>query len=434
MSHQNTIFYQEKQVFTLDFTAEKVSSEGGIALLSKIERKYHIIKSLSESIEDKRHESYTRYDIYDLLKVRVFMILLGYEDANDVDKLKNDELFSKMLNGSVASQPTISRFENSVDRHQIFDILEHWLDRYIDSLKGRKQVTIDIDATDAETFGNQQLTLYNGFYGHYMYNELFFHDGDTGQIILPVLRPGNAHSNWWYTAILKRIVKKIREKYPDIKVFIRADSGFSTPKFYNLSREFNLKYVIGVAANEVLKRKTESYRNMVDKLFVRKGVKRQIFVHSFKYQAGSWDEPEKCYAKIESTGKGLNVRYFISNFENKSAKEIYRDFYIKRGETSENRIKEVKNMCFSDRMSNHNFEANFFRLIISSLAYEFMLVIKQKIKKTGHEKAKKWQVDNIRLFLLKIGGFLKETKRRVIIKLSKSAPYQDLYLNILHLS
>jgi len=135
-----------------------------------------------------------------------------------------------------------------------------------------------------------------------------------------------------------------------------------------------------------------------------KNEKHQHFIGPYSYQAGTWEEEEKCYSKIESTGKGMNIRHFISNFETEDVRKIYFDFYVKRGDTSENRIKEAKSMCFSGRMSNHNFWANFFRLIISSLAYEMFLLIKQAIKKTSFNKAMKWQINNIRLFLLKIGG------------------------------
>jgi len=128
----------------------------------------------------------------------------------------------------------------------------------------------------------------------------------------------------------------------------------------------------------------------------------------------------------------MNTRHFVSNFKSKNARDIYFNFYVKRGDAGENRIKEVKTMCYADRLSNHDFWANFMRLIISSLAYETMRIIKTKIGKTKHENAKTWQVNNIRLFLLKIGGFIQETKRRIIIKLSESAVYKDLYLELLH--
>jgi hypothetical protein len=431
MSNKDIAFYSKNKAYKIDFKAENISSDGGIALLEKIERKHHLIKDFSKNIVDKRNQSYVQYDIYNLLKTRVFMLAQGYEDTNDVEKLKTDELFTEFFNNKLTSQSTLSRFENSVDKHQIFNILNNMLLKYVKSLKGRDKVIIDIDGTDAETYGHQQLTMFNGFYGHFMYNELFFHDGETGEIILPVLRPGNAHSNWWYVSILRRIVKAIKTEHPDIDIFIRADSGFSTPKFYDFAYQNNLKYTIGIASNDVLKNFFSKKINIVAERYVKKSIKKQFITKSFQYQAKSWQRPEKCYAKIESTGNGLNVRYFISNFENQTPREIYFDFYVKRGDASENRIKEVKNMCYSNRMSNHNFWANFFRLIISTLTYELMLLIKQKIQKTKHETAKKWQVNNIRLYLLKIGGMIKKTKRLITISLSKSAVYQDIFLDIL---
>src|SRR5699024_7025032 len=124
------------------------------------------------------------------------------EDTNDVHHLKKDPLFKDILQGEMASQPTLSRFENRADKTMIFDFCYTWIDRYVASLEGREEVVIDIDATDDPAHGSQQLTMFNGFYGRFMYNELFFHDGHTGQIIVPVLRPGNSHSNKWYVAIL----------------------------------------------------------------------------------------------------------------------------------------------------------------------------------------------------------------------------------------
>jgi len=226
--------------------------------------------------------------------------------------------------------------------------------------------------------------------------------------------------------------QKIRAQYPDIEIIIRADSGFSTPIFYKYAREAGLKYTIAIASNAVLKRKTQLLANCVTYSYVKKGIKKQILKEAFDYKARSWEDAEKCYAKVESTGKGLNIRYFISNLEEKSAREIYFDFYVKRGDASENRIKEVKNMCFSDRLSNSNFYANFIRMIISSLAYELMLLIKEKIKKvTKDDQPKKWLVNNIRLFLLKIAAIVKITKRRISISISSTAIYKDLFLSII---
>ncbi|MEA3318045.1 MAG: IS1380 family transposase [Bacteroidota bacterium] len=432
MSYKDTVFYKKNKAYFVNSKAQNLSSDGGILIAEHVEKQCRIIKNTSDTFVDNRNQNYVTHSYYDMLKQRVYGILLGYEDANDVEKLKQDALIKEILDEKLASQPTISRFENSFDKTQVFRTLYAWIDKYIISLKGRKKVTIDIDGTDAQTYGHQQLSLFNGFYGHFMYNELFFHDGETGQIITPVLRPGNAHSNWWYVSILKRIIKRIYAQYPDIEIFIRADSGFSTPVFYKFAREYKLKYTIAIASNAVLKRKTQLLSNCVSYSYVKKGMKKQVFTNGFDYQAESWEQSEKCYAKVESTGKGLNIRYFISNFEDKSAREIYFDFYVKRGDTSENRIKEVKNMCFSDRLSDSNFHANFLRLIISSLAYEIMLLIKEKIKKvTKDEQPKKWLVNNIRLFLFKVAAVVRITKRRIIISISSTAIYKDLFLSII---
>jgi hypothetical protein len=430
MSNKDTVYYKEDKAVLVDFNAEKISSDGGMLLLEKIERRHKVIAYFSKHIEEKRNNSYIQHPIGKLLKQRVLLLMQGYEDANDINLLKNDPIVNEIFNNNTCSQPTISRFENSIDKHQIYSLLEAWLDRYVSKLANRKKVVIDIDSTDAETFGNQQLSMYSGFYGHTMYNELFFHDGETGDIILPVLRPGNAHSNWWYVSILKRVVRKIREKYSDIEIHIRADSGFSTPKFYELADRENLKYTIAISSNNVLKTRIKRAESAVRHLYLSDNKKHQHFVGPYLYKAGTWNKARNCYSKVESTGKGMNIRHFISNFESEDAREIYFDFYVKRGDSSENRIKEAKSMCFSGRMSNQKFWANFLRVIISSIAYEMFVLIKETINKTSFNKAKKWQINNIRLFLLKIGGFIKHTKRRVYVNLSKSYAYKELFLEL----
>ena len=425
MSHKDTAFYRGNKLVSFDFSAEKISSDGSVLLLEKLERKHKLINHFSKILPDRRDPSRITHSVSKLLKQRVYGIMLGYEDANDVKYLKNDPLLQDILEGDLASQPTISRFENTMDKHVIFKLCYAWVDRYVRTLKNRKSIIIDIDATDDPTHGNQQFSMFNGYYMQFMYNELFFHDGETGQIILPVLRPGNSHSNKWYVSILKRILIKIKNEYPDIEITIRADSGFSGPAFYKLADFFELEYTVGQASNEVLKREVLSVAQEVLSKYVSKGIKHQQFIN-FEYQAQTWDKPQKCYSKIESTGKGLNVRHFISNIDEEDARSLYFNFYVKRGDASENRIKEVKNMCYSDRLSNHAFWANFMRLILSSIAYEMFLLLKQAIKQTKHEEAKRWQVNTIRVALLKVGATIKKTKRRIYYRFSRAFPHQDL--------
>jgi hypothetical protein len=426
MRNKNTAFYRGKTEVSVDFSAEEISSDGSVVLLEKLEREHKLLRYFSKVIPDHRDPMRTVHKIEKLLRQRIYTLMQGYEDTNDVNYLKNDPLYKDILDGEMASQPTLSRFENSMDKASIFALCNAWVNRYVGTLKNRKRIIIDIDSTDDPTYGNQQMSMFNGYYGHFMYNELFFHDGQTGQIIVPVLRPGNSHSNKWYVAILKRVVRKIREHYPDLEIIIRGDSGFSCAPFYLLADQMNLKFTLGLSSNEVLKRKVARAEKAVSHLFVRKNIKHQHFM-AHRYQAASWHKPQQCYSKVESTGKGLNTRHIVSNMDSKDARDIYFGFYVQRGDASENRIKEVKNMCFSDRLSNHGFWGNFFRLFLSSLAYEMFLLLKKAIRKTKFEAAKKWQISTIRASLLKVGATIRVTKRRVYYQLSKAFVYQDLF-------
>jgi len=426
MSEKTTAFYRGNTAVSVDFSAEGVSSDGAVVLLDKLEREHHLIAEISDHIPDRRDPAKVTHSVEKLLRQRVFTLMQGYEDCNDVEHLHHDPLFEDLLGGPMASQPTLSRFENSVDKRALFDLCRAWLARYVDSLAGREELIIDIDATDDPTHGCQQLSMFHGFYGQFMYSELFFHDGKTGQIIVPVLRPGNSHSNRWYVGILRRVVRAIRARYPQMSITIRGDSGFSCPAFYELAAEQQLQFVLGVASNAVLKKRTARLADAVRRRHVSQGNTYQHFT-SFPYQAGSWPSAQRCIAKVESTGRGLNVRYIVSNLPDKTAREIYFQVYVQRGEASENRIKEVKNMCYSDRLSNHSYWANFLRLLVSCLAYELFLLLKQAIRKTASTQAHTWQISTIRTRLLKVGATIRTTKRRIYYRLSKAFTYKRLF-------
>lgn len=434
MSHKDTLFYRQKQRYSFNCENENLSTDGGAVLLEKVERKHKILKNFSSQLPDNRCASRVDFTYNQILKQRVFLLVQGYQDCNDVAYLKNDSLIKDMLESDLCSQPTLSRFENSFSIRDVYNLCTYWVENYVESIDSKRDIiTIDVDGTDDPTHGNQQLSLYNGYYGQTMYNELFFHDGDTGQIILPVLRPGNVHSNRWFVKILSKIIDKIRVKFPDKIIRLRADGGFSGPAFYDLVEQKNIQYCVGMTANSVLKKKTAFVEQAVSKTFVKENEKHQHFIPSFKYKAESWTKEQDCYAKIESTGKGLNVRYFSSNIPNLSGREIYKEIYTKRGDASENRIKEVKNMCYSGRLSCHYFVPNFIRLFMSSLAYEMFVILKKYIKQTTDDAAKKWQIDNIRLFLLKVGATIKNSIREVKINFSKSYICKYLFQQIINL-
>jgi len=431
MSKKNIIFYKSKQAFQYNFTNEVTGTDGAVMLLEAVERKYKLIKNFSKAITDNHNQSYIQHDIETMVKQRVYLMMQGYEDCNDEEYLQNDKLIQEVLCGQLVSQPTLSRFENSFDKKSIYNLSEKFADRYVEGLsKDQKEVIIDVDGTDDEAHGNQQLALFNGYYGQYMYHPLVIHDGQTGALILPVLRPGNCHSNRGFVSIIKRIVEKIRTKLPEVEITVRGDCGFSLPEFYELAEKKGLKFCIGITRNERLKKYTEEAEKRIQSEYVENREKHQEFIGSFSYKAESWSKEETCYAKVESTGKGLNVRYYCSNIEGKTAQELYQNFYVLRGDASENRIKEFKNMCYADRLSCNKFTANCFRLLLSALCYEFFRLLKQLIKATGNKQASIWQVDNIRLYLLKVGASIKKKIKTITISYSKSYVCQDLFHQI----
>jgi len=363
-----------------------------------------------------------------MLKQRTFLLALGYEDCDDSDTLRKDPIISMVLGGDLASQPTLSRLENNISKRTIFALYAKFIERYVKSIKpGQSEVTIDVDCTDDPTHGAQQLSLFNGHHGQFMYNELVFFDGVTGQLILPVLRPGNVHTSRWMPKILNRIVKAIRAVHPHIQIIIRADAGFSNPDFFNLSESSHLEFCMGLRGNQVLNNLIKNDYDQVKGQYADNGLQHQRFVGPFAYQAESWEKPQRVYAKVESTGLGMNVRFYVSSMGNYDAQGLYTKFYVRRGETCENRIKDIKNYCYSDRLSCSSYWANCFRLMLACLAYELLRLVKVAISKTEHENCHSWNLQSIRLHLLKVAGYVKVRVKYCLVKLSNAFVYQDLF-------
>jgi len=432
MHNKIKLFSRNKQEIYLDFSADVISSDGGIIISELIEKESGLIKQFCKKLTDKRHPSYTKHNSYKILKQLVFLLNQGYADCNDEKHLRNDPILNELSDGRVVSQPTLSRFENSITRQDIYRVSEYFVEQWIKSIPAdKKKVIIDVDSTDCETYGKQQMSMFNNFYGEYMYNPLLFHDGETGQLILPILRAGNVHTANGFIPILSRIINRLRAKHPDIKIIIRGDSGFSGAVFYNYADKHNIDFCLGMPANQILQELVKNEEEAISQWFYEQGEAFQYFTYKMEYKAGTWDKPQNVYAKIESTKRGMNKRFFCSNLLGVTAIELYHDFYVKRGDRSENRIKELKTMCFSDRLSCHEFYANYFRLFLSSLSYEMFRLIKNKIQKTGNIESSKWQVSNIRLFLLKVGATIKKRVKTLTIQLSKSYVCRELLTQML---
>jgi len=432
MKGTNIAFSTQYKRIEFDFSAEQISSDGGVLILNNVERKHNILRDFVSVIPDYRSPLLIKHDLLKMLKQRTYLMALGYEDCDDSDTLRKDPIISMVLGSDLASQPTLSRLENNISKRTIFDLYTKFIERYVKSIKaGQSEVIIDIDCTDDPTHGAQQLSLFNGHHGQFMYNELVFFDGVTGQLILPVLRPGNVHTSRWMPQILSRIVKAIRAEHPYIQIIIRTDAGFSNSDFFNLAENQLLEFCMGLRGNQVLNKQIESHYAQVKEQYADNGLQHQLFVGPFAYQATSWDKPQQVYAKIESTGIGMNVRFYISSMGNYDAKGLYTKFYVMRGETCENRIKDIKNYCYSDRLSCCSFWANSFRLMLACLAYELLRLVKIAIIKTEHDNCHSWSLQSIRLHLLKVAGYVKTRVKYCLVKLSSAFAYQDLFEKVI---
>jgi hypothetical protein len=411
----------------VDFEGGRITTEGGGLLLRELDRRFHLSERLAGCLHDSRTPERITHDLETLLRQRLFAISLGYEDANDAASLAGDPALKTMAErlpesgADLASQPTLSRFENNVSATELYRLSEVLLELYLKTHPGpRKVIVIDLDGTDDPTHGQQQLSFYHGYYEEHMYHPLFVFDGQDGFPLAAVLRPGNTHDSHGAVTILKRLLPRLRAAYPKALILVRADAGFAIPALYEFLEEQDVRYVIGFITNNRLKEQTASLAQKAEDKFQVTGEKQRLFT-SFHYQADSWDHPRRIIAKVEYTNYGLNQRFLVTNVH-RNPQLIYDDIYVLRGDI-ENRIKELKLELKADRLSCHRFLANQFRLLLHTAAYALFWLLRRQLRSTELENA---QVNTIRIKLLKIGARMRETCRRLWVHLASGYPYRQL--------
>ncbi len=439
--NKNTTKQNKSQAFlfsfnekvTADFKGGKVSSDGGLIILREFDKRLSFIKGINNCVNDPRHPLFIFHEQEDLLRQRIFQIALGYEDADDSDLLRHDPLFQLAVKNKerkialfeskeLASQPTFSRLENRVKEEEIAGINNFLSDNYVKSQKRPpEKIVLDIDSTDDPTHGNQQLSLFHGYYEQTMYHPLLITELTSKLLLGAYLRAGNVHTADNVIGCLSPIVERLKDKFPKAKIILREDSGFSSPEMYNYCKKEGLSFVVGVATNNVLKEKIKPYLEKARKLFEKGGQETVKLYVSFRYKAESWDRQQRMVAKIEKNKHEEDVRFVTTDLKGK-AKEIY-EFYTKRGD-AENRIEEFKNGFKADRLSCHNFYANYFRLLLHACAYNFIALLRSNLNNPELAEAK---IDTLRLKLLKVGAWIKETTRKIWIHLSSAWPFRGLF-------
>jgi hypothetical protein len=427
------------------FDQHQGSSDGGAILLRAADRRLGLTSALADCLEDERQAGKVQHELHELLTQRVMGIACGYEDANDAARLASDPVH-KLLVGrdpiegeDLASQPTLSRFENAPHRQQLFRLAEALADCVIERhrrrLKGRaRRITIDLDPTDDPTHGAQQLALFNAHYDTWCYLPLVgflsFNDEPEQYLFTAVLRSGKAVAWQGARAILRRLLKKLRRAFPGAPMRIRLDGGFAEPELLDfLEAQPDVEYAVGMAKNAVLKRKAKPAMRQARRLSRRTQQTEHVYAEA-SYAARTWSHRRRVIIKAEvvrQTGKDPkdNPRFVITNLK-QSPPWIYEQVYCQRGEI-ENRIKELHEGLEIGRTSCTRFGANQFRVLMTAAAYVLMQELRRRAARTDCARAQVW---TLRERLLKLGARVVRSVRRVVLHLPTSFPFRNTFRQV----
>lgn len=427
-------FHPELPV-VVDFDAPEVSSDGGALLLRQIDDSLGLTAGFAALLSDDRNPLRCSHSRQEQTRQRVFQIALGYEDCNDADRLRQDPLLKTVCDRTpgqeqgLSSQPTLCRFEGSQKGPTLRRLVRYLEDTYVADLPtDTRLVLLDLDTTDDETHGAQQLSFFNGFYDHHMYHPLLVFDSGSGQLISALLRPGRVHASRGAAGLLRRLIRKIKKRFPQAQIAVRADSGFCTPALLatleKLDAELgDIEYLIGLPKNPVLLRKAASAMSLAEDLYQRQGTKAQAYTRFF-YAARHWPRPRFVVAKAEHGVMGANPRFVLTSLSEFPPDLLYRA-YCERGQC-ENFIKDLKNALQADRLSCSTFQGNFFRLLLHTLAYRLLLALRQRVALHSAELGRA-QFDTLRLRLLKVAAWVNQSVRRILVRLPKAFPFAELF-------
>lgn len=409
-----------------EFSGGDITSDGGVLLLRQVDKKLALLEAVNRVLQDPRDQDQIKHSQLSMLQQRVYGLCLGHEDLNDHQQLRRDPALQTAVNRdeTLASQSTLCRLENRSNRKAMIDIHQIFLDQFIASFSTPpEELILDFDATDDPTHGQQEHTFYHGYYRHYCFLPLYVFCND--QLLVSYLRPSNKDGAKHSGAIVKLLVEALRAQWPEVRIIFRADGGFCRRKVLSWCERHDVYYIVGYTRNPRLSAMIQHNLKLAEQRFDETGEKQRDFMDC-QYGAKTWAIKRHIIAKLEVTDKGPNPRFIVTNLSG-TAQELYDTMYCARGDM-ENRIKEQQLGLFADRTSAHEWWANQFRLLLSSLGYILLESIRRlALKGTELEKA---QAGTIRLKLLKIGAVILRNTRRIRFLLSSHYPYQDLFRSV----
>ena len=445
-----------------------LSSDAGLLPLRQFDQHIGLTQAFIDALDDPRDADLIEHTFREMVHSRIYGILADYEDQNDHDTLRTDPVFKLIAGRSpndadLASQPTLSRFENAISIKSLKRLRDVFIDQFIASFDTPpRRLTFDLDAIDDPAHGHQQLTFWHGYYDQNQYLPLAITCADNDQFVMLSLRPGNVHAALGADDDLEHLVRRLREVWPDVVIVVRGDAAFGVPCMYDICERLHLLYTFGLSSNAVLQRHSDELlaqavagweqEQQAARREDRPAVPQRLFC-GFWYQAGSWPHPRWVIAKAEANAQGSNRRFIVSNRPGAEllAEAAY-DEYAQRGE-SENRNKEFKCGLAMDRLSDHRFCANYFRLYLHAAAMNLLVRFRRQValpitqtppaeaateaarrrhfrQRRQQDPLGKGQPWTWRSLFVKVAAEVVVSSRRIVVRLSRCWPHLEQFRQV----
>ncbi len=430
MSSLSALRSESNSKIKINFDGGDLSSDAGLLLIKEFICKIGLDKLIEQYFQTDDKTVRIHKDAQNLLQ-KIYQQLAGYFTDDDSDELTVDPIFTNLLNkGSLASQPTMSRFFNRMDEITLMqlDWIQYLIRKKIYSIQKPKMVLLDIDSTLFDTFGKQEGEGFNHHYSNHGYHPLLCYDGLTGDLLKSMLRPGNVYTSVDCCAFLKPLLMEYLDDYPDITLYLRGDSGFATPELFELLETNGTSYAIRLKVNDTLIKEAESLEKELDEITTNNKVDYAVVYGEFRYAAASWGQTRRVIVKIEKpAGQLIYMRTFLVTNMDLKPENLIR-FYCNRGRM-ENFIKEAKSGFDMDTMSSQSMLINSNRMQISALVYNIFNWFRRLVLP---KTMRKLQIDTVRLKLLKIAAKMVHSARYITFKLCSSCPYKELFIETLN--
>jgi len=439
---------QFRRRVTARFDGGRISSDGGAVLLREVDRRLGLFARLAKCFRDRRDPERIEHSVRELVSQRVYALALGYEDLNDHDELRHDPLLALLAGKpdpagakrkrkqdrgkALAGKSTLHRLERTTDgadRHKkvacdFAAVDELLVDFYLEAHHQPPQkIILDLDVTDTPLYGGQEGRFFHGYYRGYCYLPLYIFAGE--HLLCARQRTANQDAAAGSLQEVERIVQRLRARWPEVRIILRADSGFCRDELMVWCEDNAVDYVLGLARNERLRALiAEALAEAAAELAATGKAARRFTEFSYQTRQ-SWSCARRVVAKAEQLAGKENPRYVATSLaaQNHPAQQLYEELYCARGEM-ENRIKEQLSL-FADRMSTQTLRANQLRLYFSALAYTLVLGLR-RLGLSGTAWAR-MQTETLRRRLFKIGARVRVTARRAWLSMAESWPWRALF-------